>query len=179
MTRCTSVLVEQTHVRVYKSNFGHSVAGISLGLVQKNKSVFLRTDNSHVFIWALGQLCVTTGKKINTCITPECLGVVWISWNKMETCLRKWYVPVLTNGFCLWSAVAVSQRGQAARRHQLRAQRRRAHGEGPGQLERGERESPEYLPQCTVLKEPSLCAPNKSQSRKSPSLCVQGPGDHK
>lgn len=63
MTRCTSVLVEQTHVRVYKSNFGHSVAGISLGLVQKNKSVFLRTDNSHVFIWALGQLRVTTGKK--------------------------------------------------------------------------------------------------------------------
>lgn len=76
---------------------------------------------------------------------------------------------------CLWFAVAVSQRRQTTRRHQLWPQRRRAHGEGSGQLERGEPESRDYLPQCTAVKEPAFVLPI-SPGAQSPPFCVPGTG---
>lgn len=96
--------------------------------------------------------------------------------NNMVTLIAHKIIPLSLNYWCcLWFAVAVSQRGQTTRRHQLWPQHRRAHGEGFGQLERGEPELRDYLPQCTVLKEPAFVLPISLRAQ-SPPLCVPAKG---
>lgn len=98
------------------------------------------------------------------------------NFNNMVTLIAHKIIPLSLNYWCyLCFAVAVSQRGQATRRHQLWPQHRRAHGEGFGQLERGEPEFRDYLPQCTVLKEPAFVLPISLRAQ-SPPLCVPGKG---
>lgn len=48
---------------------------------------------------------------------------------------------------------AVAQRGQTARRHQLRSQHGRAQGQGPGQPERGEDTDGKHAKQRDVRRE--------------------------